>query len=325
MFNGETGWRPGNCLFKSKPSWWADEIGEGALASWAPEWFTDNIIHYSITQGMESTGTCTGAAYVRGTAPNLYLEDIGEPVTCTFENENHSDVFMPGSIDPASIITNGKAYLVYGGGYTWLAELNPTTGMTKNDEWFDESGNTPGYTYLASGPTIRSPLGDEGIMPNEQGHYWQEAPYIIEKSGFFYLFINWYTCCSTNSDYEIRVCRASKVDGPYLDKSGTDCTQGGGTLFKHRNDGSIGPGHASVFTYGNNFVFNNHYYRNIPSTPDVAFVSFVEHTVMKFDNEKWPYLEGKWDPASYWSTLNSEYLKNEFSVFGSSALILILL
>ena len=44
---------------------------------------------------------------------------------------------MPGSIDPASVFTENKAYLVYGGGYTWLAELDRETGLQINEDWFD--------------------------------------------------------------------------------------------------------------------------------------------------------------------------------------------
>ena len=44
---------------------------------------------------------------------------------------------MPGSIDPASILTGDKAYLVYGGGYTWLAELDKATGLQVNEDWFE--------------------------------------------------------------------------------------------------------------------------------------------------------------------------------------------
>ena len=92
---------------------------------------------------------------------------------------------------------------------------------------------------------------------------------------------------------------------------------------KGRDHGSIGPGHPSIFSYFNAqneevLVLNNHYYRNIPSTPDVAFVSFVEHHILRlsfiiiyqffkkihfsFVND-WPvvYHDEKWNPMEYWN------------------------
>ena len=124
-------------------------------------------------------------------------------------------------------------------------------------------------------------------MPDDAGHYWQEAPYIFRRNGYHYLFLNHYTCCSNQSSYEIRVCRSDAgVKGPYFDQNGVNCKKGGGTLVKGRDHGSIGPGHPSIFSYFNAqneevLVLNNHYYRDIPSTPDVAFVSFVEHHILR--------------------------------------------
>ena len=150
MFPQETGWRPGNCLFKQKPSWWQTKVGENAVAGWAPEWMNADLIYYSITAGMESAWSCVGAARVTGTAPNLDLVDIGKPVTCTKNSEDNWNVKMPGSIDPATYVEGNDAYIVFGGGYTWLTKVNVTTGYQVNDnQW--QAGSTE-YTYLASGP-----------------------------------------------------------------------------------------------------------------------------------------------------------------------------
>ena len=150
MFPQETGWRPGNCFFKKKPSWWQSKVGEDALAGWAPEWMNADLIYYSITNGMESPTTCVGAARVTGTAPNLELVDIGKPVTCTLNSEDNWNVKMPGSIDPATFIDGNDAYIVYGGGYTYLTKVDLNTGLQAADkDW--QSGSTE-YTYLASGP-----------------------------------------------------------------------------------------------------------------------------------------------------------------------------
>ena len=49
---------------------------------------------------------------------------------------------------------------------------------------------------------------------------------------YYYLFVNWGQCCQgTNSTYEVRVGRAEKVTGPYLDRAGQPLADGGGSLF----------------------------------------------------------------------------------------------
>ena len=46
MFEGENSWRPGNCLFTTKPGWWAEEVGENAVAGWVE--FRINFINQNI-------------------------------------------------------------------------------------------------------------------------------------------------------------------------------------------------------------------------------------------------------------------------------------
>ena len=45
------------------------------------------------------------------------------------------------------------------------------------------------------------------------------------------MFTSWDKCCSgTASTYNVRVSRASKVTGPYVDQAGVKAVDGGGTL-----------------------------------------------------------------------------------------------
>jgi arabinan endo-1,5-alpha-L-arabinosidase len=58
-----------------------------------------------------------------------------------------------------------------------------------------------------------------------------EAPYIIRRNDFCYLFVSFDHCCGgVDSDDSIRVGRSKSVTGPYVDKGGAEMTQGGGTL-----------------------------------------------------------------------------------------------
>ncbi|WP_402464061.1 arabinan endo-1,5-alpha-L-arabinosidase [Isoptericola aurantiacus] len=74
-----------------------------------------------------------------------------------------------------------------------------------------------------------------------------EAPYVVERDGWYYLFVSWGKCCSgVSSTYSIHVGRSRDVTGPYLDADGVDMAEGGGTLVLGTAGSMIGPGGQSV-------------------------------------------------------------------------------
>ena len=58
------------------------------------------------------------------------------------------------------------------------------------------------------------------MQPGEDGYYWVEAPFLDKSNGMYYLYMSWYGCCSTNANYETRVCRSQNILGPYTDENG---------------------------------------------------------------------------------------------------------
>ena len=59
-----------------------------------------------------------------------------------------------------------------------------------------------------------------------------EASIMIFRDGWYYLLVTHGSCCAgANSSYNIRMGRARKVTGPFLDNMGIDMLQGGGKLF----------------------------------------------------------------------------------------------
>jgi arabinan endo-1,5-alpha-L-arabinosidase len=77
-----------------------------------------------------------------------------------------------------------------------------------------------------------------------------EAAHLCRHDDYYYLFVNWGSCCrGPNSTYNIRVGRSKTVTGPYLDKAGVNLLQSGGSLFLATTNGPlIGPGHAGTLT-----------------------------------------------------------------------------
>lgn len=85
---------------------------------------------------------------------------------------------------------------------------------------------------------------------------------MYEHNGYFYLFVNWGWCCrGVNSTYNIRVGRSKNITGPYVDRSGTDLRQKGGTLVLDTTQDQIGPGHAGILkTSSGRWLMSYHYY-----------------------------------------------------------------
>jgi arabinan endo-1,5-alpha-L-arabinosidase len=131
------------------------------------------------------------------------------------------------AIDPGLLLdpNDGKLWLVYGSyfGYLRLVQLDPKTGkrVDPNDKPVDIAINC-------------------------------EASAMIYHDGWYYLLATHGSCCrGADSAYNIRVGRAKKVTGPFLDHTGLDMLQGGGKLFLGSGGRMIGPGHFGLLDLGN--------------------------------------------------------------------------
>ena len=130
------------------------------------------------------------------------------------------------AIDPGVFLdpTDGRLWLVYGSyfGYIRLVELDPKTGKRLN--------------------------------PNDQPRNLAincEASDMIYHDGWYYLLATHGSCCrGADSGYNIRVGRAKKVTGPFLDNEGVDMIQGGGKLFIGSGGRVVGPGHFGLLDLG---------------------------------------------------------------------------
>lgn len=76
---------------------------------------------------------------------------------------------------------------------------------------------------------------------------------MFNHNQYHYLFINWCDCCHSDAGYEIRVGRSDIPTGNFVDDINQSLLTGHGVIVKGRehSSGSVGLGHASVFTYKN--------------------------------------------------------------------------
>ena len=268
MYPDKDYFEPGQCLLSEIPDWASQILPENLGSYWAPAFLDERTIFYTIAlwdnEGSEfrneAAGGCIGVITATGTAPDLKWTDSGAPVTCSRLGEYNDSEPEPAAIDAATISHDGKEYLIYGGGHIYALEIDPVTKHAFGDFFWDSSD--PRMHHLANGPNIEE---DTGGTTDEE--LWVEAAYMEEYEGWFYLFVNWYSCCrGPESTYEIRVGRSNSPTGPFLDKEGTDLRDFGGTLVVDldENPEETGPGHAGVFTFEENeqniMIMTFHYY-----------------------------------------------------------------
>jgi arabinan endo-1,5-alpha-L-arabinosidase len=140
------------------------------------------------------------------------------------------------AIDPGVFLdpTDGRLWLVYGSyfGYIRLVELDPKTGKRLN------SNDQPRNLAINC-----------------------EASDMMYRDGWYYLLATHGSCCrGADSGYNIRVGRAKKVTGPFLDNEGVDMIQGGGKLFVGSGGRVVGTGHFGLLDLGEGVQkFSLHY------------------------------------------------------------------
>jgi arabinan endo-1,5-alpha-L-arabinosidase len=120
--------------------------------------------------------------------------------------------------------------------------------------WLVFGSTIGGIKLVQLDPRSLKPLADPKFFTLAQRFLLQEdpiieAPYIVHRGGFYYLFLSFNHCCrGDETNYQIRVGRSREVTGPYYDKEGSALLMGGGTLLIEEDGPFIGTGHGDVFS-----------------------------------------------------------------------------
>lgn len=219
-------WTPGPRVFAEgqAPGWVRDEVPQnrGGQDFWAPDVIRAGeryLLYYSVSSWGKNTSVIALASNraLDPEEPGYRWVDEGVVV-----RSRPGDDFN--AIDPAvTLDAEGRLWMSFGSfwGGIKLIELDAATGKRI-------AADSPIYS-LARAKQI-------------------EAPHITRHGGRYYLLLNWGLCCrGTSSTYNIRVGRAERITGPYLDRDGRDMNDGGGTLLLGSEGDFIGPGHPSIF------------------------------------------------------------------------------
>ncbi len=155
--------------------------------------------------------------------------------------------FYYNAIDPTYIVTpEGRHCLIYGSWHSGIAllELDAVTGKPVNN---------PGEPYANSASELATRYGTR-IGTRLASSRWQasEAPEIIYKDGYYYLFMAY---DPLDVPYNTRVVRSQNIEGPYVDINGRNFTNGEGDCYPivthpykfKLSNGWVGISHCCIF------------------------------------------------------------------------------
>ncbi|MHA7285812.1 glycoside hydrolase family 43 protein [Arthrobacter sp. MDT3-44] len=232
-----TTWEYTGTVWDEIPAWIDERYSDGALPEnlWAPEIYENDgtyYLYYSASRfGTDNSLTALATnTTLDPDDPEYEWVDQGlvveSPVTGLDPN-NPGKTFN--AID-AGIIedADGKPYMSIGSFWygIFLVPLEWPSGKPVED-WQSQTVN----------------IADRFVPGNPI-----EAPYIIHRDGYYYLFTSFDFCCrGADSTYKIAVGRSQSITGPYLDKEGRDMFGGGGSILLESHGAMNGVGGQSVF------------------------------------------------------------------------------
>lgn len=121
-----------------------------------------------------------------------------------------------------------------------------------------------------------------------------EAPYIVEKDGYYYLFLSTGSCCNgANSTYQVKIGRSESLLGPYLDRQGRNIKGTSGSLVLGDGTQFVGNGHNSVIQddAGDYWMIYHGIDRDNPYLPAGATRRPLMIDKIIWDRNGWPQLE----------------------------------
>jgi arabinan endo-1,5-alpha-L-arabinosidase len=230
-------------------------------------WTERSIIGMCETSDPSSTSNWEDKGYVITNST-----DLGRDGWARKSQSNWEGYFYYNCIDPTYIETpEGNHWLIYGSWHSGFAaiEIDPATGKpfgqsTMPSPWFTSA------TELQQHYGIR-------IATRTANSRWQgsEAPEIIYKDGYYYLFMAY---DGLDVPYNTRVVRSQSITGPYTDITGRNCTNGRGDCFPivthpykfKGNAGWVGISHCCVFPWGGNAESGQWFYMSQGRLPQNA-------------------------------------------------------
>lgn len=258
-------WQYDGPVFTVTPAWISKAVGSDVSDLWAPDIQFVNGVYYLYYCGSvfgkntSVIGLATNTTLNR-TSPNYRWVDHGLVIQSSLNDDFNA-------IDPnLTIDASGKPWLTFGSFWSGLQlmQLDPTT--------FKLANSTETRHYLANNYADNSAI---------------EAPYLIYRDGYYYLFASIDFCCrGAESTYKTVVGRAREITGPYSNEDGTRMgDQAQFTILLMGQGNVAGPGGESIYRDGNTDVIIYHYY-------DASDGGAIKFLIRKLRwNKGWPGID----------------------------------
>jgi arabinan endo-1,5-alpha-L-arabinosidase len=250
-------------VFDQTPDWVREAIpNQGDM--WAPDisyWNGKYHLYYAVS-------TFGSNRSVIGLATNPTLDSSDPAYQWTDEGLVIESTLAStyNCIDPNFIMdVDGNPWLAFGSFWTGikLRRLDATTGKPSTED-----------TTLYD---LAQRFENNGAV---------EAPFIIRRGEFYYLFVSFDACCQgRDSTYNVQMGRARAITGPYFDRDGVEMLKGGGTQITFPTDRWKGPGHCAVLQYAAaDYLIYHAYDAQNSGIPTLQIDQIV------WDDEGWPAL-----------------------------------
>lgn len=251
-------------VFSKNPEW-TQELIPGSTDFWAPD-----IVYYNDKYHLYySVSTFGKNRSLIGLATNLTLDKEADEFEWVDEGVVIESVATDNynCIDPNfALDADGNPWLVFGSFWTGIKmlRLDPDTAKPADDD-----------------PTLYA-LAQRSVNSGAV-----EAPFIIRKGDFYYLFVSFDFCCrGVDSTYHVMVGRSETFTGPYADRDGVDMLDGGGTQVTFPTERWRGPGHNSILQEGDSeYIVYHAYDANNGGMPTLRIDPLV------WDADGWPSIE----------------------------------
>jgi len=279
-------WITGPSVFANVPSWTTNDVPGFTGDFWAPdiEYFNGVYhLYYAVsTFGSQVSGI--GLA----TNPTLNPNDLNFHWTDQGPVILSTNGYSYNCIDP-SITFDSQSNLWMSFGSFWtgikLIQLNSSTGLRS-------TSNTTVYSIADDNAASGDPI---------------EASYLYQHGSYYYLFVNWGTCCSgLQSTYNIRVGRSTSITGPFLDNNGVSMLSSGGTLFLQTTGKYVAPGQVGIIYQNGTYYFGYHYLdADANGAPTFDLEPFT------WTSSGWPVFTNEWT-AAYHFRMDARDDDNQF-------------
>ncbi len=247
-------------VFAKVPAWALEKI-PGATNIWAPD-----ISFYNGKYHLYYSVSTFGSNHsVIGLATNTTLDAKADGYKWVDEGlvlESLSGTYN--CIDPNLILdADGVPWLAFGSFWTGLKmrRLDYETGKPSDED------------------TTLYELAERFVNSKSI-----EAPFIIRKGAYYYLFASFDFCCrGVDSTYYVAVGRSENVTGPYVDRDGVAMLRGGGTQVTFPTERWRGPGHNGILQEGDrDYIIYHSYDAEAQGTPTLRIDELV------WDEDGWP-------------------------------------